>query len=187
MSVAEVLAEYPTLISGENGESYTARVCGAEAPDGLWQGWIEFVPAGGEGTVLRSRRETTQPNRADTEYWATGLTLVYLEGSLHRALNPLAPRPAGTKPAPAYDEPAPDFPDGPPPRRESILNPFSVYYKGEALLRRQLAALSAWHLANIAQAYDLAPDRADVDRLSQPSLVELIVASVKRRAEAPAK
>lgn len=175
-------------IPGGNDISYVARACGAEADDGLWQGWIEFVPFDGEGIVLRSPRETTQPNRVDTEYWATGLTPVYLEGALRRALNPLQARRAGPKPEPAYDGPAPDFADPPTPRpRESILNPFSVYQKGEELLRRQLSALSAWHLANIAQAYDLAPDRAHVDRLSHPALVELIVASVKRRVEVPAK
>jgi hypothetical protein len=183
--VAEVLAEYPTPIQGPNGVSYIARVCGAPADDGLWQGWIEFVPLDGEGPVLRSPRETTQPNRKATEYWATGLTPVYLEGALRRALNPLPARTPAPKPEPAYDGPAPDFADAPTPRpREGILNPFSVYQKGEKLLRQQLKALSAWHLANIARAYDLADD-ADVDRMMQPELVELIVSGVKRRAEIP--
>ena len=44
---------------------------------------IEFVPVHG-GTPLRSSRETTQPNKADAEYWASGLTMVYLEGALER-------------------------------------------------------------------------------------------------------
>jgi hypothetical protein len=185
--VAEVLAEYPAPIEGGNGVLYIARAVGAEASDGLWQGWIEFVPLDGEGAVLRSPRETTQPNRVDTEYWATGLTPVYLEGALRRALNPLQMRAAAPKPEPAYDAPAPDFVDAPAPRpRESILNPFSVYQKGEALLRSQLTALSAWHLANIAEAYDLIPDD-DVDRLSHPALVELIVSAVKRRSDILAK
>jgi hypothetical protein len=183
-NVAEVLAEYPTPIEGANGILYIARVCGAEADNGLWQGWIEFVPLDGERSVLRSPRETTQPNRVDTEYWATGLTPVYLEGALRRALNPLQIRPPAPKPEPAYDGPAPDFVEAPAPRpRESVLNPFSVYQKGEALLRSQLSALSAWHLANIAEAYDLAPDRNDLDRLSHGALVELIVSRVKRRRD----
>ena len=42
-----------------------------------------------DGAAVRSGRETTQPNRQDTAYWATGLTPVYLEGALGRALNPL--------------------------------------------------------------------------------------------------
>lgn len=51
--VAEVLAEYPAPIDGGNGILYIARAVGAEASDGLWQGWIEFVPVGGEGAVQR--------------------------------------------------------------------------------------------------------------------------------------
>jgi hypothetical protein len=182
--VAEVLAEYPAPIEGDNGVLYIARAVGAEADDGLWQGWIEFIPVNGAGTVLRSPRETTQPNRKDVEYWATGLTPVYLEGALRRALNPLQVRHPPPKPEPVYDEPAPDFVEAPAPRpRESILNPFSVYQKGgEGLLRKQLSALSAWHLANIARAYDLVPEK-DADRLSHPSLVELIVSAVRRRSE----
>jgi hypothetical protein len=186
--VAEVLAEYPAPIRADNGVSYIARVCGTQADDGLWQGWIEFVPLDGDGPVLRTPRETTQPNRIDTEYWATGLTPVYLEGALWRALNPLPARTPAPKPEPAYDGPAPDFADARAPRpRESVLNPFSVYQKGEELLRRQLTALSAWHLANIVRAYDLLPADVDLDRLTQPVLVELIVSGVKRRADAPAK
>jgi hypothetical protein len=182
--VAEVLAEYAAPIEGENRILYIARAVGAEADDGLWQGWIEFIPLAGEGSVLRSPRETTQPNRTDTAYWATGLTAVYLEGALRRALNPLQVRTPAPKPEPVYDEPAPNFVEAPAPRpREGVLNPFSVYQKGEGLLRKQLTALSAWHLANIAEAYDLLPDD-DVDRLSHPALVELIVAAVKRRSEA---
>src|SRR5256885_14054355 len=71
--VAEVLVEFAEAVSSEDGKSYTARACGSEMPDGKWQGWIEFVPEDG-GDPLRSARETTQPNRQDTEYWATGLT-----------------------------------------------------------------------------------------------------------------
>ena len=38
--------------------------------------------------AVRSGRETTQPNLTDLEYWAQGLTPVYLEGALRRALEP---------------------------------------------------------------------------------------------------
>jgi hypothetical protein len=74
--------------------------------DGLWEGWIEFLPGDGS-PVLRSRRETVQPNREAAVYWATGLSQVYLEGALARTLAP-PPRPAlhpdlGT---PAYPGPA---------------------------------------------------------------------------------
>src|SRR3954465_9316629 len=102
-------------------------------PDGKWEGWIEFVPLA-DGEPMRSGRETTQPNRQDTLYWATGLTPVFLEGCLARTLKqPLRPAPP-IGPPPHFDGPAPAIiSDGP--ATESVLDPFSVYRKGEALLR----------------------------------------------------
>lgn len=188
--MAEVLFEFPALVVGDDGRRYVARACGGESGGGgMWQAWIEFVPIDG-GAAVRSRRETTQPNRESSEYWATGLTPVYLEGSLRRALSPLAPRVTPHQVKPAFDGPAPDFtaadetPAGRP--REGILNPFSVYQKGEAMLRRQLGALSAWHLVNIAEAYALVDDGINASRLAQSALIELIVAGVKRRVESAA-
>jgi hypothetical protein len=187
--VAEVFLEFPDLVLGDDGRRYLARACGASMPNGQWQGWIEFIPLRGDGIVLRSRRETTQPNRQDTEYWATGLTPVYLKGALHRALTPLPPRVLPPEFKPAYDGPAPYFaePDAPAAKaRNSILNPFSVYQKGELVLRGQLSALSAWHLANIAETYALVDEGVDPTLVSQPDLVELIVSAIKRRAGQPA-
>src|SRR6266576_2155198 len=83
--MAETLLKYQHPVVGEDGTRYEARACGSPMPGGTWQGWIEFVPVNG-GDPIRSPRETTQPNRADTAYWATGLTGVYLEGALRRAL-----------------------------------------------------------------------------------------------------
>jgi hypothetical protein len=106
--MAEVILEFETLVTTEDGRSYTARVCADEMQSGLWQAWIEFLPAG-DGEPVRSGRETTQPNRTDTLYWATGLTPVYLEGSLRRALNPLkTPIAREVRPA-IFDEPARRF------------------------------------------------------------------------------
>jgi hypothetical protein len=117
----------------------------------------------------------------DTHYWATGLTPVYLEGALQRALRPLVlRRPPQPKP-PAFEEPAPE-PAVAPPATEAVLNPFSVYRKGEALLRRQLSALSAWHLVNIVRAYRLSTDERDLNQLPPSALVELIVEGARRHA-----
>ena len=179
--MAEVLVEFSDPITDSDGITYSARACGAEADNGHWQGWIEFIPFDGTEPI-RSGRETTQPNRTDTLYWATGLTSVYLEGALDRALNPLvvraAPRPLDP---PAYSEPAPDVTRVP--VGDSILNPFSVYRKGEGLLRQQLRAFSAWHLVNIVQAYDLSPASLDeLNRMPAPELIELIVDAVRNRA-----
>ena len=184
--MAEVFVEFNDPVSTKDGAEYLARACGAETDHGRWQGWLEFVPLDG-GEVIRSGRETTQPNRIDTEYWATGLTPVFLEGSLERALNPIVRAERQPVPPPAHDGPAPDF-AAPRPAGESILNPFSVYRKGEALLRNQLLAFSAWHLVNIIRAYELSPvDPAVLQQMAQPTLVDTIVTAVRARAAQPAR
>ena len=177
--MAEVLVEFSEPVADSDGITYVARACGAEADNGHWQGWIEFVPADGQEPV-RSSRETTQPNRTDTLYWATGLTHVYLQGALDRALKPLVRPVARPIAPPAHDEPAPDFVRTPVP--ESILNPFSVYRKGEALLRRQLGAFSVWHLVNIIRAHELSGLNEDeLNALPAAQLIEIIVTGVRSR------
>jgi hypothetical protein len=83
--MAEILVCYQLPVRDPDGLQYEARAYGAAIDHVLWEGWIEFVPIGG-GPTLRTPRETTQPNRVDTAYWATGLTGVYLEGALIRAI-----------------------------------------------------------------------------------------------------
>ncbi|MEP6917093.1 MAG: hypothetical protein ABJC89_15685 [Acidobacteriota bacterium] len=106
VDVAEVLVEFSEPVSAKDGRHYVARACGSETDTNLWQGWIEFLPGDG-GEPVRSGRETTQPNRQDAEYWATGLTPVYLEGALDRALNPLVRKSSSAPAAPSFDGPAP--------------------------------------------------------------------------------
>lgn len=176
--MAEVLVEFAEAVTSEDGKNYTARACGAEMTDGKWQGWLEFVPLG-DGEPIRSSRETTQPNRADAEYWATGLTYVYLEGALRRALNrPVRPVAKLIDP-PHFDGPADSFVvKGE--TTESVLDPFSVYRKGEALLRRQLSALAGWHLVNIIRHYDLSGQDPAILSATEPAqLVELIIDGVR--------
>lgn len=176
--MAEVLVEFTEAVTSEDGKNYTARACGSEMPDGKWQGWLEFVPIG-EGDPVRSSRETTQPNRVDTEYWATGLTYVFLEGALHRALRrPVRPLARAVDP-PHFEGPAANFiVKGE--STESVLDPFSVYRKGEALLRRQLSALAGWHLVNIIRRYDLSRENPAILSATEPAqLVELIIDGVR--------
>jgi len=176
--LAEVLVEFAEPIIGEDGKTvYTARACGSEMRDGQWQGWVEFVPPTGD--PLCSARETTQPNRQDTIYWATGLTPVFLEGSLRRAMNrPVRPLARPIAP-PHFSAPAEPFLTGEP-RTESILDPFSVYRKGEALLRRQLSAMAGWHLVNIITHYGLSREDAGALSAREPvQLVELIIDAVR--------
>jgi hypothetical protein len=183
--MAEVLVEYTDVLIDADGERFTARACGAPAgTNGNWHGWLEFINIE-TGAAIRSGRETTQPNRTDTVYWATGLTAVYLEGAFERARHPALKAAARSTATPAFDGPAPDL-EPQPPVADSILNPFSVYRKGEPLLRRQLAALSVWHLANIIRDHQLSDQPAAVlNAMRASDLIELIVAAVRVRAEEP--
>jgi hypothetical protein len=101
--MAEVLVQIAAVIPGRDGRHYVPRVCGREAADGLWDGWIEFDPEEG-GSVLRTRSESRQPNRDDLQYWAGGLT-VTLERALNTELPDLRPKIVSAKPT--YDGPAP--------------------------------------------------------------------------------
>ena len=84
--MAELLVEFDTTIRADDGTNWYPRVWGAIADDSLWEGWIEYLPAGAEDREpLRTGRETEQPKRSDLMYWAQGLTQVYLEGALQRA------------------------------------------------------------------------------------------------------
>lgn len=176
--MAEVLVQFSDTLAAPDGKLYLARACGAEMPDGMWQGWVEFLPVS-DARPLRTGRETTQPNRQSTVYWATGLTGVYLEGALRRALNPHVREPEPEIPPPVFDEPADLYPPAAH-TPESVLNPFAVYRHGEAHLRGQLSALSGWHLANIIRDYGLS-DRtaAELDTLPDPALIDIIVSAVR--------
>jgi len=181
--VAEVLVTFTETVRGADGKTYTAVACGGEMPDGMWQGWLEFTAAGEE--PIRSGRETTQPNRQDTIYWATGLTPVFLEGCLARTLKQPIRRIAPAAAArPHFDGPAAAIvSDGP--STESVLDPFSVYRKGEALLRRQLAALASWHLVNIIRRHALSDVDTDTLNAAEASrLIDIIVDGVRPRVRA---
>ena len=83
--MTETLVIFDEPISSASGTNYFARAVGRQRDDGLWEGWLEFLPLPGDGERVSSGRETTQPNRTAVEYWAQGLTRVYLLGALERA------------------------------------------------------------------------------------------------------
>jgi hypothetical protein len=178
--MADVFAE-PAAVVSHNGRAFVARVCGAPMGS-AWQGWIEFT-AVDTGETIRTPRETTQSKRTDMAYWASGLTASYLDGALARALRPPPVVRQATPPAAAYDEPAPAVASSAgraAPPNASVLDPFSVYQKGEIVLRQELGALASWHLVNIIRAYGLSEiDAAALDAMPAGALIEMIVAGVK--------
>jgi hypothetical protein len=79
--------EYPHPIQDGDGSLYVPVVVGVQRTDATWAGWIEFREIGGT-RVLRTNRETTQPNQGALAYWASGLQPSYLEGAFKRAARP---------------------------------------------------------------------------------------------------
>jgi hypothetical protein len=176
--------EFEQAILAPDGTWYEARACGRATPGGTWEGWVEFVPRDG-GKPVRSPRETTQPNRVDTEYWATGLTPVYLEGALKRALTPSVTVPSTPPQRAIFDGPARPTAAAVPVPVSSVLDPFALQEKGEALLRQELSALAAWHLVNVVVEYELSDEGVDaLNRMAKPALIDLIVRRVHERSAA---
>jgi hypothetical protein len=178
--MAEVLMSYDTPVSDPSG-TYHARAVGRLADDGMWQGWLEFVPIDGGTEVLVGSVETTQPERHDLVYWSTGLTTVFLEGALHRARTPLTVR-TRTVEVPVSDAPAVKavtttrvMPPGP----EPVLDPFDIGGRNLDVLRQELGALNRPRLLNIITAYDLNPGGEDISWMSDRQLIHFIVTAVE--------
>jgi hypothetical protein len=157
-----VLLKFEDAVIAE-GTAWRAIAFGLETPIGLWEGWLEFTPVGREIPSIATDRETTQPNRTDLDYWASGLSNVYLEGALQRAIarNSATEIPDDALAAPSTAQraarraPAASTKVAAGIRRHAVLDPFAVYAQGEEVLRKELHALSLDHLATIVDAYDL--------------------------------
>ena len=178
--MAEVLRSFDEPITHSSG-TYRARVVGRRAEDGMWEGWLEFIPTEpGSGEVVVSGAESRQPDRQALEYWATGLTVVYAEGALDRALNPVTVRTRVAE-KPLSDRPAVNVVRSPKEARgpAPVLDPFDVGAKNLDILRQELRALNRPRLLNIIDAFDLNPGGEDVSALSDEQLVTFIVVAVE--------
>jgi hypothetical protein len=179
----EVFRTFAEPLPTWDGATYTARICGRQTDGGRWEAWIEFVPEAG-APVLRSRRETTQPDRRGLSGWAARLSRVYLEGSLERTLDLERVRPRDPDPVhvrPHFDGPAP-YPGSPVAPDDAALNPFLSYRAGSDELLRQLRLLSASELRTVVRAYGLeAYARGDVETLATHELVDLVMEAVVAR------
>jgi len=178
--MAEVLVQFDAVVTATDGRRFIPRACGRPAGN-VWEGWIEFVPTS-PGAPVRTPRETEQPNRNDLLYWAQGLTQVYLEGALARAL--LEPvviereRPV----EPYFEAPAP------PPVRQAtapagftrpVLDPFSVAQQGEDILVSELGALDTPRIRDIVLAYGFSTAE-DARLATREQLIAAVVAGVSR-------
>jgi hypothetical protein len=177
--MAEVMHSFDEPIRAR-GVEYRARVVGRHAEDGMWEGWFEFIPAGGQSAVV-SAVESRQPEREHLKYWASGLSLIYAEGALERALNPITVKtrvvetPVSSGPAPRVNSrPAVHGP-------EAVLDPFEVGARSLDILAQELHALHRPRLMNIIRAYDLNPTDENLDRMTEAQLVQFIVTAVETR------
>ena len=181
--MAEVLVQFETIVIGPSGSRWIPRACGRAQANGLWEGWIEFASVNSADEVRRTSRESVQPNHDDLMYWAQGLTQTYLEGALQRALNPAPVLEKRVTAPPRFDAPAAnraprDVTAG------AVLNPFDVYTQGEDILARQLSALSAARLRDIAVAYGFATRQA-ADAETAETIALAILDGVRRPPTAP--
>ena len=178
--MAEVFVSFDTPIGNELG-TFHARVVGRHAEDGMWDGWLEFVPIDGNSDVVVGPVESRQPERHDLAYWASGLTPVFLEGALRRAQRPLNVR-VRTVELPSSDVPAQKtvtttrvMSPGP----EPVLDPFDVGGRNPDILKQELGALNRPRLLNIIVAYDLNPGGEDIAWMSERQLIQFIVTAVE--------
>jgi hypothetical protein len=178
--MAEMLATFDATISDALGE-YQPRVVGRLGKDGMWEGWLEFVPVDGSKEVLVGPVESRQPEREHLEYWATGLTPVFMEGALHRARQPVNVR-VRTVELPYSDAPAQREVTASrvaPPGPEPVLDPFEIGGRNLDVLRQELTALNRPRLLNIIAAYDLNPRGEDIAWMSDLQLTHFIVVAVE--------
>jgi hypothetical protein len=176
--MAEVFVEFDTTIRGIDGTHWAPRACGDIAPGGLWEGWIEFTPHNDSVEPVRTTRETQQPNRDDLIYWAQGLTYVYLEGALQRALEPPPRTPESRASVPHFNSPRPRRRRASRPTPGPVLNPFEAYAQGEYVLLRQLRALDVGRIRDIVVAFGLL-DAGSADGRSREELTAAIIAGVR--------
>jgi hypothetical protein len=176
----ETLVVFDAQLTSADGRRWSAQACGGIAEDTLWEGWIEFLPLGADAPPVRTPRETEQPNRDDLMYWAQGLSAIYLDGALERAIRaPSASASRSSAAQPAFGAPArADHKSGISSIPRAILNPFSVYQEGEDILIAQLGALDTPRLRELAIAYGFAPRTEGADA-GRERLTALIVAGAR--------
>lgn len=170
--MSERIHTHSSVISGIGGVTYRAHVVGTERENGSWEARIVFEPVDEAGPELSTDRETTQPNRTDLEYWASGLEPAYIEGALARAVRVAEKTRTGTPP------PQPRT-GAERPQSHAILDPYDVYSQGEETLREELGALHLLHLQNIVLAYGFADAGDPRMATDEQGLRELILRAVK--------
>lgn len=176
MATSEIIEDLPYRIVNAEGVEFYSSVAGVQRSDGLWEGWLEFVPLD-ESDALVTPTETTQPNRATLQHWAGKLTETYVQGAYRRAVaatGDLDSRIAAQRMALGDVVAATvDLPD-----------PFELYEQGREILRGRLSAWPRSTLLNIIAASHLNPAGKSLAWLSDRQLVTFIVTAVEAQLAA---
>jgi hypothetical protein len=185
--MAEVLVEYQTVMTAPDGRRFVPSACGRQVGH-VWEGWIEFVSPDGSALPLRTARETVQPNRDDLMYWAQGLSQVFLEGALARAVGGAVRVEREVARLARFEGPAPAVVSVPPVdlRPTPVLDPFETFLQGKDVLVHQLHALDTGRLRDIVLAYGFA-DRARADTAGREELEAMIVSGVQHPLAPPSR
>jgi len=78
------IQEFGLVYAG--GRVFRPRLYGDPQADQSWAGWLIFFPVPAGVAIAPPSPETTQATLTALQAWGTGLTVVYLEGALDRAL-----------------------------------------------------------------------------------------------------
>ena len=82
---SQLIRQHSERVQDKSGNLYDVLIYGEPRIDGTWEGWLEFVPLNSGLSLLRTDRETTQPDLSALEYWSRGLEPMYLAGAFERA------------------------------------------------------------------------------------------------------
>ena len=83
--MSDLMMELPDPVSDARG-SFRAWAMAGECGDGTWAGWLEFVAADRDTSVVYATPiETRQADRAAMQVWAAGLTHGEAEAALLRS------------------------------------------------------------------------------------------------------
>ena len=74
-----------------DGVRFRVEPFAQQRDDGIWVGWIEFLPLDGAGEPLRTPAETLQPTCEEVSVWASQLDAAQLTAALEHARQRIYP------------------------------------------------------------------------------------------------
>jgi hypothetical protein len=175
--MSELIADLPYRVWDTDGRELFVSVAGEQRLDGVWEGWLEFVPLDDTEPLL-TPTETTQSNRPALQHWAKALEETYVQGALDRATAAsgdvfLPRRVARLSPWETVPVDDVDIPD-----------PFQLFSIGRDTMRARLNALPRPLLRNIIDVFELNPARKNLAWLSDTQLVTFIITAVEAQIAA---